>query len=91
MTIQEAISKAIEGGWVPQVYFFDGKAFSWKVQAVMKIKFKQRIWLDPLFWKALAKAMGWKYDPKEYASYQMHRMIDSLAEGKSIEDFFATL
>lgn len=55
--------------------------------------------LDPLAWQAVGKVEGW-----EKISYcrecevadsgykgRMHRMIDALAEGKTIEEFISTL
>lgn len=56
--------------------------------------------LDPLFWQALGKAEGWKPEVtwnegelRHQAEWRenMHRMIDALAEGKSIEEFLSTL
>lgn len=53
MTIQEAIMKAIEGGWKPnhlaQVMKFPTGA------AVIS----ENAFTDPLFWQSLGKAMGW--------------------------------
>lgn len=60
------------------------------------------ILLDPLFWQALGKAMGWyswvhghvtdsmSYHP-ECGQCHWHRFIDHLAEGKPTESFFADL
>lgn len=62
------------------------------------------ILLDPSFWQAVGKVERWKCDrncPIEEGSYcdahkprwqyNMHRMIDALAEGKSLEEYIATL
>lgn len=61
------------------------------------------ILLDPLAWQAVGKAEGWgeevnshltldgvSIDLNGYELY-MHRMIDALIEGKSIEEFLETL
>lgn len=62
--------------------------------------------LDPLFWQALGKGLGWKEyatweewdsDGKEhtvrelYWRFQWHRLITFLAEGKDINSFFEEL
>lgn len=101
MTIKRAIELAIEGGY--QKYsdiedFLDGKT------TYHPIRFR---FLDPLFWQCFGKVMGWKYpdgtdvakyrmnDPKHTAYpvylYHWHRLIDALAEGKTIEQFFESL
>lgn len=50
------------------------------------------ILLDPLAWKAVGKVEGWWDNPPEYVwRTNMHRMIDALAEGKTIEQFISTL
>lgn len=51
------------------------------------------ILLDPLFWQALGKAMGWEFrsDHKEPWKKEWHRFIDHLAEGKDVESFFKDL
>jgi len=58
------------------------------------------ILLDPLFWRALGKAMGWtdwiveggkrRADPNSWKA-NWHRFIDHLAEGKDPKDFFKEL
>lgn len=102
--MKEAIQKAIEGGWKPTGYGkFSDNAISYKVQAVMKIKYKERIFLDPLFWKALGKSLGWdeledgrKWESAKFGfmpvcKYRWHCFIDHLADGKSAESFFEEL
>ena len=91
MTLQEVITKAIEGGynthgWVP------GEYVSHDAECIT--------FLDPLFWKSLGKAMEWENnvyvegkgirDVKEWKQ-QWHRFIDHLAEGKDAESFFESL
>ncbi len=60
----------------------------------------EEIVLDPEFWKALAEAEHWEEKWKVSAAvsmfeavwiYEMHRMLDMLAAGKSISDYFQTL
>lgn len=61
---------------------------------------QEQVLLDPLFWQALGKARGWNnHNPihdtrdisKEPWKIMWHRLIDHLAEGKSTEDYFASL
>jgi len=59
MTIQQAIQKAIEGGWKPKGQNFSNGALSYRTQAIAKVKYKERFFLDPLFWQSLGKAIGW--------------------------------
>lgn len=56
--------------------------------------------LDPRFWQAVGKVRGWDgcsanhgeyWEGKPHWLYEMHRMIDALAEGKSIEEFLQAL
>lgn len=49
MTVQQAIEKAIEGGWN-------------KVQNEKLFPFVRDTWSDPIFWKSLGKALGWGYE-----------------------------
>lgn len=91
MTIQRFIKAAIEGGWERKhawpAYQFD--------------PYLQQILLDPASWKAVGKVEGWDevemqdrhraVNGKSEAVNNMHRMIDALAEGKSIETFLETL
>lgn len=105
--MKEAIQKAIDGGWKPkyepevvEILGKDEELFEWEVDHT-------NIFLDPLFWQALGKSLGWfhpdgrsvaKYinnDPK-HTEYDMwlwywHRFIDWIAEGKSPDEFFASL
>lgn len=87
MTLQEVITKAIEGGynthgWVP------GEYVSHDAECIT--------FLDPLFWKSLGKAMGWRQDEDQWGDRaewvsQWHRLIDHLAEGGAAESFFESL
>lgn len=90
MTIQQAIEKATENGW-------QDRGFA----NIKKSEFETV--LDREFWIALGKAMGWKTikdlergqyihpDTQPEWLYHWHRFIDSLAAGKTAEDFFANL
>ncbi len=105
MTIEETITKAIEGG-------YDGQKYS-------ALNAEELIYLDPTFWQSLGKALGWSegawgsglvcakcgkpecgrgywcgqdnWEKKEPWLYHWHHFIDHLAEGKSPDSFFEAL
>ncbi len=89
MTIKQAIEKAIEGGYSNK----DQEGWFIKLPEYAKCQ----IWLDLLFWQSLGKAMGWEGEdmyltlPMDAHVAYWHRLIDHLAEGKTIEQFFAKL
>lgn len=98
MTIQNFITKAIEGGWRLKGYagyYTKTVIMQWAGNRAYEIL------LDPLAWQAVGKMEGWELeetsDPyrllngKSEAINNIHRMIDALAEGKTIEQFIATL
>lgn len=108
MTIQEAIQKANEGGWKTTLEPY--RSLSEAIALAL---------LDPLFWQALGKSMGWEkktvvrrgiiignfviptgqqfeemgFDMDYIPTwcYHWHRLIDKLAEGGTIEDYFNNL
>lgn len=87
MTIQEAIKKAIDGGWDSTGMVHEEKN-----------DICNGLFLDPLFWKALGKAMWWgdgRFKVSDWQThgwlFHWHRLIDHLAEGKSVESFFEQL
>lgn len=96
MTIKEMIEKGIEGGYdvqvsyakgLPDVYAKDGYFVS-----------LEKILLDPLFWQAVGKveAQNTAFRNSEqthrmWAIGMMHRMIDALAEGKTLQEYIETL
>lgn len=109
--MEEAIKKAIEGGW-------QGLEFMDKVEVEKGLKYPLygRVWgtskegeghgtqfaflvLDPKFWQALGKALGWYSEKPLYQinnqpaqwAYYWHCFIDHLAEGKDAESFFQNL
>ena len=83
MTIQQAIEKAIEGGYdvqfseaagLPTVYVKDG----YQVDVAV-------ILLDPLFWQSLGKAMGWENCErceKPFEKHQGYLCVIQLKEGQ---------
>ena len=97
MTIEQAIQKAIEGGWNEGYTFlhftgFENDGVLLKGKGMRsKAYIVSEILLDPLFWQALGKAMGWEAMLSCRWKQEWHRLLDWLSEGKDIESFFATL
>lgn len=98
MTIQQFIEKALEGGGYPKLDIISVDLFGFLYQ-VGREEFRfelSQILLDPLAFKAVGKVEGWPKDQFEYQiregwNGKMHRMIDALAEGKTIEQYLETL
>jgi len=112
MTIEQTIQKAIEGGWrnfrnakyfvykhaMPPFSTLEGIAMQDKLVQKMV---EQTAMLDPLFWQALGKALGWTLvldmdsGGKWEAEYlvRWHQLIDHLAPPKNgtIESYFEQL
>lgn len=89
--MKNAIEKAIEGGY--------DNTFEIKRPGPIANDFiyksNEIILLDPLFWQALGKSLGWKEagwtkGQDEWIWY-WHDFIDHLAEGGTAEDFFTHL
>lgn len=57
--METALKLAIEGGWKPKGQKFSVNSISYKVQALNKVKYKERFLLDKDFWVALGKGLGW--------------------------------
>lgn len=109
MTINEAFNNAIKNGWRPdikEVVDNIGTTENYFIHRDLSI---YEMCLDPLFWQALGKSMGWGEDAqlKYYGEDEdesmlggvlwfpweekWHALIDHLASGKSIEDYFQSL
>lgn len=93
MTPKQFIEKAIEGGWKARGVEIGGED-GWKsLESMMNFVQIEEILLDPLAWSAVGKVEGWSDDGlitginRKY----MHRMVDALCAGKSIEQFLETL
>ena len=93
MTIQEAINRAIEGGYPSQ-----------RVED-LALHVQAQYFLETSFWQALGRTLGWEghgeyiqlsdqesrtISQPMWLSY-WHRFNDHLATGKTPESFFATL
>lgn len=72
------------GVWLKQPRRKNGKLEDESTEILLS-----EILLDPEAWKAVGKVDVWfeQYD----WSWHMHRMIDALAEGKTIEQYLLTL
>lgn len=114
MTIQQAIKKAIEGGYQQKENHRYPERFGNGLHGISEDFCIFETLSDPTFWQSLGKAMGWKSRkhhlwpaleiiPKDDYEvvrreqvmedwfYHWHRLIDFLAEGKTIEQFFEGL
>lgn len=95
MTIYETIQKAIKGGYK--------KEFGYLGPSLERDYFE--IFLDPLFWLSLGKALEWE-DEKFYqfepshsfmgekmpeAKWYFRSFMNHIWEGKSAEEFFKSL
>lgn len=87
---EQFIIDAIEGGWSAMSFY----------ERFNSVSGDNTVFLDPLAWKAVGKVREWnsadmsgqEYMDKDQEWFlNMRRMIDALAEGKSIEEFLATL
>ena len=89
MTIQEALTKASEGGYQPA---FKHHAPGMRAVIVglhgFSIIHVNAIFLDPEFWCALGRTLGWHHEPVWKGYWQ--RFIDHLAHGNTPASFFAT-
>jgi hypothetical protein len=93
MTIQEAINKAIEGGWLPHS-FFTGKWDYDKIERVLNYwiadiqtarqRWVEAIFLDPRFWECL-------FGDKRLGRAEAKAFIGSLFDSKTAEQFFSNL
>ena len=71
------------------------------IQKAIEGGYKNESWdfthdlLNPKFWEALGKSMGWVEDRTgDYIpgwDYNWHKFIDYLVKGKTIEDYFKTI
>lgn len=85
---REAIEKAIEGGWNPS-----GSATISMQEAIERLRYEE-IALDPTFWQALGKSLGWaggNETAEMFAATQLHKFVDLILQGKSTEAFWQEL
>lgn len=84
---ERLIEIATHNGWVH-------KMPTMKVENSLSYQcFLESAFLDPLFFQALGRGLGWwegiegQGSPETYFKKQQHLLIDYLQSGKSIEDF----
>ena len=110
---KQAIEKAIMAGWLSKWSVDREKPFvqigldtevywttaNGKRQMVGRY---QEFLLDPSFWQALEKALGWENkdtfphlnwmkEPQDEWQFHQHRLIDHIQDGKGIESYFREL
>ena len=59
MTIQQAIEKAIEGGYEGKILYYFLNLHGKVVDTPINKDVLGTLFLDPLFWKSLGRVMGW--------------------------------
>ena len=96
MTTQEAIKKAIEGGWRSNDELIKKESrFYDPYQFISSAVNNKGTFIDPQFWQCLGKAIPFKGRPSDEDNRpwlrEWHSFIDHLAEGKTIEDYFKQL
>ena len=98
------VKKPLKVGYEGSIIFAENDVEGWKSRETMHIdeiiKNPHKILLDPLAWQAVGKVEGVDGALQMDSKYgfrlpvwkdQMHRMVDALAEGKSIEQFLETI
>jgi hypothetical protein len=90
MTIQEALTKAREGGYQHDCKHRDPglRAGVLGLHAFRTMQVDE-CFLDPNFWRALGRMLGWQHERLWRGQWQ--RFIDHLAQGNTPESFFAHL
>jgi hypothetical protein len=83
--MEQAIKKAIEGGWRDRFLSKNHK----NTEAILV---QWDALLDPLFWQALGKALGWE-EKLQHNPWKRcwHRFTDHIASGKDADSFFTNL
>lgn len=107
MIPKRIIEKAIEGGWQSKIFrhknfVADTGSYDFQVvdtetgAVVLRLPYAE-IALDPTFWQALGKSLGWKDWEGKYSpavniqlawQYEAHRFYDLILTGQSTEQFW---
>jgi|GEM_PF-1410088 len=92
-TIKDVIETAIRGGWEEPWDMWDEDGDVWSGTYVCV--------LDPLFWQALGKGLGWDMvsGQSDYSlswtkntwEYYIHQMTDHLIDGVTVEEYLISL
>jgi len=79
-----AIEKAIEGGWNDRLYRVDmGNRSVWT--------HSEALVLDPAFWQALGRALGWEEYHWKHDRTTQHRFYDLVLTGGDTEAYWNEL
>ena len=102
--IQKFIEKAIAGGWRPEdrefsIIGFYGRHFEYQLRGIVagrpsaiRMMIYEAVLLDPKAWQAVGKVAKWYegyYGPEWL--HHMHKMIDALAEGQTLEAYIQSV
>ena len=100
--LEKAIEDAMGAGYVPS-WIKESTTEHWFGFSQNQTMSISQTILDPQFWQCLGKSRGWEKRITFYNSFidgkenndqwrlEMHRFIDALAEGRTIESFFESL
>jgi hypothetical protein len=103
-SIQRFIEKALAGGWRPEardcrILGFYERYFEYQLQttaagrsAAIRFMVYETALLDPQLWQAVGKVAQWYegyYGPEWL--HHMHKMIDALAEGHTLEAYIQSV
>lgn len=98
MTIpKEAIEKAIEGGWTTPLLRANPKAdIAGLLDTGHFEREQEKIALDPSFWQALGKALGWRLEDDKWSSPRhwrkfVHRFLDVVLTSGDTDGFWSEL
>lgn len=81
--IKQIVQEALDGGWVP----YNDTRY---VTEVMMYDEQNDIFMDPKFWKAVARSRSWENTEEEWHLKPMwlrkwHKFIDYIADGENKE------
>ena len=103
-SIQQFIEKALAGGWRPEarefsIISFSEHHFEYQLQSTgagrpsaIRFMVYETVLLDPKVWQAVGKVEQWYegyYGPEWL--HHMHKMIDALAEGQTLEAYIQSV
>jgi hypothetical protein len=103
-SIQQFIEKALVGGWQPtdrafSIIGFYERHFEYELRSIyperpsaIRIMVYEAVLLNPKVWQAVGKVEQWyegRYGPEWL--HHMHKMIDALAEGQTLEAYIQSV
>ena len=102
--IQQFIEKALAGGWQPtdrdfSIIGFYERHFEYELRstplgqrAALRMMVYEAVLLNPKVWQAVGKVEHWyegRYGPEWL--HHMHKMIDALAAGQTLEGYIQSV